>query len=388
MTGKDAFMKRIIALFSFLALTVSLSGCMSAEEKMKAEEDEKISLPIVEKYLSENYDGAKITKTTYLERNKSGAIAVPDFGVYTTGYCISQIAYGNNDFSVIVNTDTGECWDNYGYEQIKKDISKEISSCINSVKIEDIEIKFFYKDFPSLLWARDCDGFSKKGDNILTNRDYQINVLLECEGEITSLDYTALKEKDIASEVSIVAVSFADGHSSDSVALDDSTYSLSLDKDYNELYLILDKQLQIDYTDHSSDKSYSWETLPVIDYENITIGDFTFGWDANGVDVDFITANASKAYTDNRGKQYTSINGSAVTIVYDIDESSDNRQLFCWPDSEYEGEYLVLTSDGARKDNVYEIYEGYKKYGKCRNINMNKVYNNEPFTLGIYSENK
>ena len=192
-------MKKTIALLSVLALMVTFSGCMSAEEKMKAEEDERLAVPIVEKYLSENYEGAVISKTTYLERNKSGAIAVPDFGVYATGYCVSQVDYGSDDFSVIVNTDTGECWDNYGYKQIKKDIADKIKSGVDSADVEDVEVNVYYKDFPSVLWADNCVGFSKKGDDILASDKYTINVLLKCDGDISRLDYSKLKEFDIKS---------------------------------------------------------------------------------------------------------------------------------------------------------------------------------------------
>jgi hypothetical protein len=378
-------MKKTIALFSFLALTFSLSGCMSPEEKMKAEEDERLAVPIVEKYLSQNYDGAEIIETTYLERNKSGAVAVPDFGVYATGYCVSDIDYGSNDFKVIVNTDTGECWDNFSYGKMKQDIKEKIISGISNADVEDVEIMLFHKSFPAMLWAKDCMGFTKKDDDVFASENYTINVLLKCDGNIARLDYSKLKELDCKSELSVAAITFNDRYYKNTTNLDDNSYDLTLDEEYEDLYRILDEKLQIELTYDSKKGEYVWEELPYVDYECIKIGDFTFGWDANGIDVDFHQTNADRTYTE-KNNTYTSVNGTAVIVTYDIATNSDNRDLFCWADEKYEGNYLILTSDGTRKDHVYSILSGYKEYGRCRRLALNKLYDGQPFILGIYTK--
>ncbi len=380
-------MKKIIALFSFLALTFSLSGCMSAEEKMKAEEDERLAVPIVEKYLSENYEGAVISKTTYLERNKSSAVAVPDFGVYATGYCVSQIDYGSNDFSVIVNTDTGECWDNFNYKQLRNDIADKIKSGIDSADIDDVEVNVYYKDFPSTLWADNCVGFSKKSDNVLASDEYIINVLLKCDGDISRLDYSKLKEYDIKSEVSVAAVTFYDQYNMNDIRLDSKSYDLTLNEDYEEQHRILDEKLQFQYAYDYNQKACCWSEVSYEDYECVTIGDFTFSYDSYGVKVYFNIVAADETYTD-KNSTYTSLNGTAVTVTYDTDSNYKNKDLFCWTDNKFDGNYLVLTSDGVRKDNVYKISGGSAKYGDYRKIDMSKLYDNQPFTVGIYRKDK
>ena len=380
-------MKKIIALFSFLALTFSLSGCMSAEEKMKAEEDERLAVPIVEKYLSENYEGAEITKTTYLERNRSGAIAVPDFGVYATGYCVSQIDYGNNDFSVIVNTDTGECWDNFEYKNVKNDIAGRIESGISSAHIDDVEINIYHKEFPSVLWADNCVGFSKKGDNILESDKYIINVLLKCDGDISRLDYSKLKEYDFKAEVSVAAVTYYNQYYTNDIRLDSKSYDLTLNEDYEELQRILDEKLQFQYAYDHDQKACCWSEVSYEDYECITIGDFTFSYNSYGVKANFNIVAADETYTE-KNNTYTSLNGTAVVVTYDIDSNFKSRDLYCWTDNKFDGDYLVLTSDGVRKNNVYKISGGSAKYGDYRKIDMSKLYDNQPFTVGIYEKDK
>lgn len=386
---KGYFMKKIISLLTLLALTFSFTGCMSEEEKMKAAEDEKLAAAIVEKYLDENYKGAEILKTRYLERNRSGAVAVPDFGVYATGYCVSDIDYGTEDFSVIVNTDTGECWDNYGYNQQKSVVMEKITTGISGADIDETEIRVFYKDFTSTLRADDCQGFLKKGDEIFSSDKYIINVLLKCDGNIARLDNSKLKEADCKAETSVAAISFTDIYSKASVSLDNTSFDLTLNKDYKELYRLLEEKIQFEYTYDLKKKEYVWNELPFVDYERMTLGGFTFCWNDYGVQsIDFRPVNAEKTYTEKSGTTYTSVSDTAVTVTYDIDTDAENRELFCWVDEEFEYNYLVLDSDGVRKDNIYKIGSSYKNYGDCREITMSKLYDDQPFTLGIYSKDK
>ena len=124
---KNSTSIRKLAYIFIIICFLPLTACMSKEEREKAEKNEALARPNVQEYLNLNYGSGKIKSLNCLNSSKGGSL-FPDFKDYASPYVKSSVIVDKQEFSVITNTKTGQCYDNYNELLIKEALKNHVAS--------------------------------------------------------------------------------------------------------------------------------------------------------------------------------------------------------------------------------------------------------------------
>ena len=201
--------KRTACFLSLLAvsvLTIFLcTACMSAEERRQAEADIKAARPAVEKYLDDNFGGGQVICIDFMQAKKYPG-PIPDFDVYSSGYCKADVRLENNDeFQVVVNSEDGICYDNYHTDYVINKAVEKIVSLTDGTQPDDIEVNVAARSLLGTLGSG-YEGFLSRdtdtADNLL-NGDYYFNVVLKYGSSLNGVDVSKLENTAYKANISV-----------------------------------------------------------------------------------------------------------------------------------------------------------------------------------------
>ncbi len=373
--------KRIACFLSLLAvsvLTVFLcTACMSAEERRQAEADIKAARPVVEKYLADNFGGGQVICIDFMQAKKySGPI--PDFGVYSSGYCKADVRLENNDeFQVVVNSEDGACYDNYHTDDVIGKAVEQIVSLTDGTKPDDIEVNVAAKDLLGALGSgyegylsRDTDTAEK-----LLNGDYYFNVVLKYGSSLNGVDVSALENTAYKANITVRLLQFSEfaegGTKLDVLGKSDS--DLTLDEDLLHLYLrewVLLQNFRM-----SDEENYTrFQKSDMVTYLQKQVGDLIIAWNSGAVDMSISAVPAESQISTEyySGKKFTALSDTAAKLDYISKTESRYTKVYAFTTGNFnDTPYLAGNGSGDTKDvaDSMMIISGTDYRGADFNIN-------------------
>lgn len=153
-----------IVLFGCLAAGILLlSGCMSAEDKARAEANVHVGRVLVKQYVEEICgERARILEIECPDRVKEMGI-IPDFSRYPSDFVKARVRAGGEEFDVLVNVETEEGFDNRRHREILESIHPYFSGRMAELPTPRKIEAHYYPQAAEELSASVCDGFSEPG---------------------------------------------------------------------------------------------------------------------------------------------------------------------------------------------------------------------------------
>ena len=386
------------ALAILLIFTVMLCcSCMSDTEKEKAMEDVRAAKPIIENYISENYSGAKLSTINYLAAKKDPG-PVPDFGIYASGYCIAEIEYGNDDFNVIADTDSGECWDNYGTDSLENELKQKLSSMIEGALPRSIDINISPCSLSSRISDSKQQGFykieDKNADAIIFGGNYDITAALKYDMPLSDISYDKLTSQTYKSSVTLQLLKFRDNSYAQKEILPRGESVIALSSE--EQYLLLEESISFRtwHTESGSD-DYVMELVSDSKYETAVVGDLTFAWKSNEITPDFTTTEAPDTMTTKyySKKPFYRLSDTAALMSYSMPADTTRTKLYCYCAEKYSAGYfialpLVGDNDAANNLTVNRKTAAINANTACVASFSVKNEENQLYTIGIYQKSE
>lgn len=181
-----------IILFGCLAAGILLlSGCMTEEDKARAEANVHVGRVLVEQYVEENYDEtARILEIECLNRLKDSG-PVPDFYDHPSDFVRASVRSGGEEFDVLINVNTDDGYDNRRHRDILESIHPYFSGRMAELLMPRKIEAHYYPQGMDEIPDSDCDGFSRPGIedfvSLLGADEYDTFILYEYIGG--SLDF-------------------------------------------------------------------------------------------------------------------------------------------------------------------------------------------------------
>lgn len=388
-------------IYIFIIMTtclLSLTACMSKEQRAKASNNEALAKPIVQEYLKANYGGGKIKALDCL--NYSGNSGpIPDFSVYASSYVKASIILDNKKFSVITNIETGQCYDNYNEQSIMQSLKDYVVSSLSINMPHDIEVHYSIKSINSINYG-DYAGFTEFGvktiDDLFKEDEYSIYVV--CKYIASDMDFKGIDVKCFfpTLDVSDVYLAIVNFRSNERYIADDmvSFESFYFDgpQHYYSLSDIVTAYKEKNFDSESGD--YVYNDNVYYNYSNYlskTINGIELAWNDLLYTLDFEEITAEKEIQTQyySGATLYAINEKAISVscTSRFDETQENSiQIYFYFDTALAGSKMVLTrneNDGKKyKLNTLEWKTSNRLY-QYENIYKPKA----SFTLGLYKMN-
>ena len=367
-------------------LVLLLTGCMSEEEKAKAKEHEKEAMPLISTYLENHYGGGKITQLSCQTR-KSSSVAVPDFRAYATEYVRAEVKGQGKEFSVLANVETGQCYDNFFYQEIKAELKSLILKYARLKEPKAMELALLSKTLKETLSEGKINGFMAEGlqsfDDLKNSGDYEIYVVLKYIDEVDTEKIISgvLQRKLNGADVSIAVLDYRNQEryvpdqyaqttfDTDSFADQDSCYRLS------DLYILQNgEEYSAAYKSRKiQDIEYIWNpaqanlTFSAIPCEEEMITPYY-----SGAVFKAVSPTAVQIECENIPYQETSYDGSTAEKY--------NLKVYCYfPPSRYREQVVVTEESLADIDydvwtldwkNDDYIYRWFTSYGESVTVTM------------------
>ena len=155
--------KGALALCALAAGLLLLAGCMSAEDRARAEANVHVGRVLVKQYVEEVCgEPARILEIECPDRvNEPGII--PDFGRYPSDFVRARVRAGGEEFDVLVNVETEEGFDNRRHREILESIHPYFSGRMAELPTPRKIEAHYYPQPAQELPASVCDGFSEPG---------------------------------------------------------------------------------------------------------------------------------------------------------------------------------------------------------------------------------
>ena len=376
------------AVFATVLVALSCTACMSAEERRQAEADIKAARPVVEKYLTDNFCGGQVISIDFMQAKKYPG-PIPDFGVYSSGYCKADVRLENNDeFQVVVNSGEGTCYDNYHTDDVISKAVEKIVSLTDGTKPDDIEVNVAAKGLLGTLGSG-YEGFlSRNTDNAekLLNGDYYFNVVLKYSSSLNSVDVSALENTAYKANITVRLLQFSEfaesgtkldvrGKSESALMLDDS---LS--------YLYLREHLLLDNFGMSDEENFTrFQKSNMVTYLQKQVDDLILAWNSSDADISVSSVPAEKQITTEyySGKKFTSLCDTAAKLDYISKTESRYSEVYAFTTGNFnDTPYLVGDGNGETKDvaNSMMVISGTAYRGA--NFNIKGVGS---ITVGLYT---
>lgn len=167
-----------------------LSGCMSWSQRQKAGQNVSLARPIVHQYLEQNYAGGRIKSSVSLN-HLGGDGPIPNFNRYASSYVKSLVIVDKREFSVLVNVDTGQCYDNYNAQYTTEDLKEYTVSSLSIAAPQDTEVHFYPRDLKGAIKSSEYMGFAEFGvktaGDLFAADKYQLYVV--CKYIASDMDF-------------------------------------------------------------------------------------------------------------------------------------------------------------------------------------------------------
>ena len=344
------------AVFAAVLAALSCTACMSAEERRQAEADIKAARPVVEKYLADNFGGGQVICIDFMQAKKYPG-PIPDFGVYSSGYCKADVRLENNDeFQVVVNSGEGTCYDNYHTDDVISKAVEKIVSLTDGTKPDDIEVNVAARSLLGTLGSG-YEGFLSRNTDTaekLLNGDYYFNVVLKYSSSLNSVDVSALENTAYKANITVRLLQFSEfaesGTKLDVLGKSDS--ALMLDDSLS--YLYLREHLLLDNFGMSDEENYTrFQKSNMVTYLQKQVNDLILAWNSSAADISVSSVSAEKQITTEyySGKKFTSLCDTASKLDYISKTESRYSEVYAFTTGNFnDTPYLVGDGNGETKD--------------------------------------
>lgn len=344
------------AVFAAVLAAFSCTACMSAEERRQAEADIKAARPVVENYLADNFGGGQVICIDFMQAKKYPG-PIPDFGVYSSGYCKADVRLENNDeFQVVVNVEDGACYDNYRTDDVIGNAVEKIISLTDGTKPENIEVNVSARDLLGALGSgyegflsRDTDTAEK-----LLNGDYYVNVVLKYGSSINGVDVSRLENTSYKASITLRLLQFSEfaegGTKLDVLGKSDS--NLTLDDSLS--YLYLREYLLLDNFRMSDEENFTrFQKSDTVTYLQKQIDDLIFAWNSSAVDMSISAVRAERQISTEyySGKKFTALSDTAAKLDYISKTESRYCDVYAFTKDNFnDTPYIAGNGNGGTKD--------------------------------------
>lgn len=344
------------AVFAAVLAAFSCTACMSAEERRQAEADIKAARPVVENYLADNFGGGQVICIDFMQAKKYPG-PIPDFGVYSSGYCKADVRLENNDeFQVVVNVEDGACYDNYRTDDVIGNAVEKIISLTDGTKPENIEVNVSARDLLGALGSgyegflsRDTDTAEK-----LLNGDYYVNVVLKYGSSINGVDVSRLENTSYKASITLRLLQFSEfvegGTKLDVLGKSDS--NLTLDDSLS--YLYLREYLLLDNFRMSDEENFTrFQKSDTVTYLQKQVDDLIFAWNSSAVDMSISAVRAERQISTEyySGKKFTALSDTAAKLDYISKTESRYCDVYAFTKDNFnDTPYIAGNGNGGTKD--------------------------------------
>lgn len=344
------------AVFAAVLAAFSCTACMSAEERRQAEADIKAARPVVENYLADNFGGGQVICIDFMQAKKYPG-PIPDFGVYSSGYCKADVRLENNDeFQVVVNVEDGACYDNYRTDDVIGNAVEKIISLTDGTKPENIEVNVSARGLLGALGSgyegflsRDTDTAEK-----LLNGDYYVNVVLKYGSSINGVDVSRLENTSYKASITLRLLQFSEfaegGTKLDVLGKSDS--NLTLDDSLS--YLYLREYLLLDNFRMSDEENFTrFQKSNMVTYLQKQIDDLIFAWNSSAVDMSISAVRAERQISTEyySGKKFTALSDTAAKLDYISKTESRYCDVYAFTKDNFnDTPYIAGNGNGGTKD--------------------------------------
>lgn len=344
------------AVFAAVLAAFSCTACMSAEERRQAEADIKAARPVVENYLADNFGGGQVICIDFMQAKKYPG-PIPDFGVYSSGYCKADVRLENNDeFQVVVNVEDGACYDNYRTDDVIGNAVEKIISLTDGTKPENIEVNVSARGLLGALGSgyegflsRDTDTAEK-----LLNGDYYVNVVLKYGSSINGVDVSRLENTSYKASITLRLLQFSEfaegGTKLDVLGKSDS--NLTLDDSLS--YLYLREYLLLDNFRMSDEENFTrFQKSNTVTYLQKQVDDLIFAWNSSAVDMSISAVRAERQISTEyySGKKFTALSDTAAKLDYISKTESRYCDVYAFTKDNFnDTPYIAGNGNGGTKD--------------------------------------
>ena len=344
------------AVFAAVLAAFSCTACMSAEERRQAEADIKAARPVVENYLADNFGGGQVICIDFMQAKKYPG-PIPDFGVYSSGYCKADVRLENNDeFQVVVNVEDGACYDNYRTDDVIGNAVEKIISLTDGTKPDDIEVNVAVRGLLGAVGSgyegflsRDTDTAEK-----LLNGDYYVNVVLKYGSSINGVDVSRLENTPYKASITLRLLQFSEfaegGTKLDVLGKSDS--NLTLDDSLS--YLYLREYLLLDNFRMSDEENFTrFQKSDTVTYLQKQVDDLIFAWNSSAVDMSISAVLAERQISTEyySGKKFTALSDTAAKLDYISKTESRYCDVYAFTKDNFnDTPYIAGNGNGGTKD--------------------------------------
>lgn len=344
------------AVFAAVLAAFSCTACMSAEERRQAEADIKAARPVVENYLADNFGGGQVICIDFMQAKKYPG-PIPDFGVYSSGYCKADVRLENNDeFQVVVNVEDGACYDNYRTDDVIGNAVEKMISLTDGTKPENIEVNVSARGLLGALGSgyegflsRDTDTAEK-----LLNGDYYVNVVLKYGSSINGVDVSRLENTPYKASITLRLLQFSEfaegGTKLDVLGKSDS--KLTLDDSLS--YLYLREYLFLDNFRMSDEENFTrFQKSNMVTYLQKQVNDLIFAWNSSAVDMSISAVRAERQISTEyySGKKFTALSDTAAKLDYISKTESRYCDVYAFTKDNFnDTPYIAGNGNGGTKD--------------------------------------
>lgn len=387
-----------LAFFIFICF-LPLTACMSKEEKAIARNNEKLAEPIVQEYLELNYGGGEIQYLKCLNLPRRDTV-IPSFSEYASTYVKSSVIVNEKEFSVLVDVNTGVCYDNYNELVVVDDLKNYAVSSLSVDTPYDFEIHYYQKDMDGQLDRSDYANYTEYGINSvddLFEKD-QYEILLVCKYIASDMDFGSIDAKHFfpAKELSDVYLALVNFRSNERYITEDMASSYYFKFDNEEYYYSLSDVVtayKIKMYDSESDEyiyndnvNYNYAR-----YQSKSINGIEFAWNDFVYDIDFKELPAEKeVQTEYYNREtFYSVDNKVVSVectsllddtyeTYGIEDS-----IYCYFDKDLFGSEMVITESNDN-EKTYDIWTLDWKRDDYIYRWLSPYDEKTSFTLGFY----
>lgn len=224
-------MKKIILIGYVLILVLSLTACISSEERARGKEQVRENKKIIKEYVRETYGKkakASDFKTVFVW--ESSGSTVPNLSQIASGFVKATVSIGNTKFDIIYHVHTKEVLTNENIPAIQASFLSYANEVLQSANLVDCEMSISSHD----MLLRNIPDFVKPEiktyEEMLSSGDYTIT--LTCRSINSDFDNISeerweqlippFSEEKEESNVYMIFVNYED----------EEMYKAKLDKDY------------------------------------------------------------------------------------------------------------------------------------------------------------
>lgn len=318
-------MKRFLFVLLTACCLLSAAACMSADEKDKARDTEAQAAAIAQSYLDDNYGGGAVSALKCVAEWSDHVL--PTVNRQASSFVLADASFGGGDFTLLIDTANGLCYDDSLQAQLKKSLWEYISETTGAERPDSLEIHYFPKDIFGQIALGRLDGFAAPqilNAKLLLAGGYDVHII--CKYVDSSMDFSAIDVSGFfpKSPVSALSLSFVNFRNADRVTDKDFyTYSgLNLD-DEGARYWFGDVFQASAGTQISGEgpeplQSYSH-------YESRTAGSMEFVWEPAAYELDLKTDRGGVVITCT--EKASSPYGSPSPIYCFADKALYKKQL-------------------------------------------------------------